>query len=171
MASRRLVFPEITEQLTFNITIHIFHHISQLESHNTKQHKILSQLKMLILPLLIHTMSTLYITHSKPRRYLSSLDFVFFDIGIIEKYNINYPISKNFLFVVQATMHSAFSYDRRDPYTRLPIDTSQPTGVDPITSVHSSSINSDHNVSKNLIYKPFDIYKISSQHEKTSTYH
>ena len=44
-------------------------------------------------------------------------------------------------------MHSAFSYDRRDPYTRLPIDTTQPTGVDPITSVHSSSINSDHNVS------------------------
>ena len=76
MASRRLVSPEITEQLTFNITIHIFHHISQLESHNTKQHKILSQLKMLILPLLIHTMSTLYITHSKLRRYLSSLNFV-----------------------------------------------------------------------------------------------
>ena len=45
-------------------------------------------------------------------------------------------------------MHSAFSYDRRDPYTRLPIDTTQPTGVDPITSVHSSSINSDHNVSR-----------------------
>ena len=76
MASRRLVSPEITEQLTFNITIHIFHHISQLESHNTKQHKILSQLKMLILPLLIHTMSTLYITHSKPRRYLSCLFFL-----------------------------------------------------------------------------------------------
>ena len=52
--------------------------------------------------------------------------------------------------MIQATMHSAFSYDRRDPYTRLPIDTSQPTGVDPITSVHSSSINSDHNVSKKL---------------------
>ena len=52
--------------------------------------------------------------------------------------------------MIQATMHSAFSYDRRDPYTRLPIDTSQPTGVDPITSVHSSSINSDHNVSKTL---------------------
>ena len=77
MASRRLVSPEITEQLTFNITIHIFHHISQLESHNTKQHKILSQLKMLILPLLIHIMSTLYITHSKPRRYISRLIFCF----------------------------------------------------------------------------------------------
>ena len=76
MASRRLVSPEITEQLTFNITIRIFHHISQLESHNTKQHKILSQLKMLILLQLIHTMSTLYITHSKPRRYLSCLNFV-----------------------------------------------------------------------------------------------
>ena len=47
-------------------------------------------------------------------------------------------------------MHSAFSYDRRDPYTRLPIDTTHPTGVDPITSVHSSSINSDHNVSNNF---------------------
>ena len=50
-------------------------------------------------------------------------------------------------------MHSAFSYDRRDPYTRLPIDTTQPTGVDPITSVHSSSINSDHNVSQLLHIK------------------
>ena len=152
MASRRLVSPEITEQLTFNITIHIFHHISQLESHNTKQHKILSQLKMLILPLLIHTMSTLYITHSKPRRYLSCLFFLQYqNEKHINKCNVNYPISEIFFFVLQATMHSAFSYDRRDPYTRLPIDTTQPTGVDPITSVHSSSINSDHNVSNNLI--------------------
>ena len=68
MASRRLVSPEITEQQTFNITIHIFHHISQLESHSTKQPKISSQLKMLILQLLIHTMSTHYIIHSKLRR-------------------------------------------------------------------------------------------------------
>ena len=52
-------------------------------------------------------------------------------------------------------MHSAFSYDRRDPYTRLPIDTSQPTGVDPITSVHSSSINSDQNVSWTINYNNF----------------
>ena len=32
-------------------------------------------------------------------------------------------------------MHAAFSYDRRDPYTRLPID-SQP---DPITHINNLS--------------------------------
>ena len=56
-------------------------------------------------------------------------------------------------------MHSAFSYDRRDPYTRLPIDTSQPTGVDPISSVHSSSINSDHNVSQHFHIKNANTFK------------
>jgi len=64
-------------------------------------------------------------------------------LAATDPYNVN-SLHHSFQ-TTQATMHSAFSYDRRDPYTRLPIDTTQPTGVDPITSVHSSSINSDHN--------------------------
>ena len=43
-------------------------------------------------------------------------------------------------------MHAAFSYDRRDPYSRLPIDTPPHQPVDPITSVNN--VSSEHNVSK-----------------------
>ena len=50
----------------------------------------------------------------------------------------------------QANMHAAFGYDRRDPYSRLPIDTpphqSSNGGVDPIVD-HTV----EHNVSTLVI--------------------
>lgn len=50
----------------------------------------------------------------------------------------------------QANMHAAFSYDRRDPYSRLPIDTpphQTNAGVDPITSVNN--VSNEHNPVEN----------------------
>lgn len=41
-------------------------------------------------------------------------------------------------------MHAAFSYDRRDPYSRLPIDTPPHQSVDPIAA---NNVSSEHNVS------------------------
>jgi hypothetical protein len=44
-------------------------------------------------------------------------------------------------------MHSAFSYDRRDPYTRLPID-AQP---DPITHINNLSEHVSHFIMMNTL--------------------
>ena len=51
----------------------------------------------------------------------------------------------NCTFIFQANMHAAFSYDRRDPYARLPLESHVSSANDPsTTSITSVNNVSDH---------------------------
>ena len=50
-----------------------------------------------------------------------------------------------YIFPFQANMHAAFSYDRRDPYARLPLESHISSANDPSnTSITSVNNVNDH---------------------------
>ena len=54
-------------------------------------------------------------------------------------------------FTFQANMHAAFSYDRRDPYARLPLESHVSSANDPSTTSITSVNNVNEHVSPKFV--------------------